>query len=68
MSEIPITRIQVVSGTPILRGVNQEFWADTWEFSLQDGGRTLKILGTGIGDEARLQRDLELAKDIENAH
>ncbi len=59
-----LTRVDVVlpgrfypnSDVPV-RG---EYWADSWELSLQDGGRTLKLFGKGSGSEAKALRDQAL--------
>lgn len=56
---MPITRIDIVDE----KGV-REFWADNWEFSLQDEGRTLKLFATGDGKEAETERAVALAKEI----
>lgn len=36
-----------------------EFWADHWETEIQDGQRTLHLRGSGPGNHARTQRDME---------
>jgi hypothetical protein len=55
-----VTRIHVVNtdGPEI---VNKEFWADDWHISLQDEGRTLKIIGSGTGAQSLAERDGALA-------
>lgn len=57
----PLTRIVVVpgNGQPV-----QEFWADIWELSHQDGGRTLKLFASGNGVGAMSDAAAALARDF----
>jgi hypothetical protein len=55
----PVTRIHIV--TP---DGSKEYWADSWQISRQDGGRTLKIFATGDGSQARADRNAALAQFI----
>jgi len=55
-----VTRLQIV--TELGR---YEHWADCWEFSLQDDGRTLKVWGRGEGDKPRAERNKKVLEDIE---
>lgn len=53
-----VTRIQI--HTELGR---YEFWADHWNFKVQDDGMTLFLLGQGEGKYARKQRDIARAND-----
>jgi hypothetical protein len=55
----PVTRIHIV--TP---DGHKEYWADSWQISRQDGGRTLKIFATGDGSGAQAERNAALAQFI----
>lgn len=44
-----------------------EFWADSWQPTVQDDGRTLHLRGRGEGTFAKTQRDLALAADLTDA-
>lgn len=46
-----ISRIQVVHA-----GGAREFWGDSWQASLQDDGHTLKLVATGEGLQAQVDR------------
>lgn len=60
-----LTRIVVV---PTGGGAPSEFWAHEFDISYQDGGRTLKLLATGTGeqaDHARAQRTQALGRELD---
>lgn len=54
----PVTRIDIVQDSARQR----EHWADSWELSVQDHGKTLKLFALGDGDKAKDQRDAALAE------
>lgn len=54
-----LTRVVIVND-----GKATEYWADSWELSEQDDGRTLKLFGSGDGVLAREDRDVALARDL----
>lgn len=45
----------------------QEFWADSWDISIQDDNKTVKFYGQGSGAGARKQRSDAFAADVANA-
>ena len=59
-----VVRVHVVCGSPETQVISHEFWADEWLLSLQDNGRTLKIIGSGGGTEAKARRDAALAAGL----
>ena len=52
-----VTRIQLQTDLG-----RYEFWADRWEPTVQDDGRTLHLRGRGEGHHAKTQRDQEAAR------
>jgi hypothetical protein len=54
-----LTRVVIVND-----GKATEYWANSWELSEQDDGRTLKLFGSGDGVLARKDRDVSLARDL----
>jgi len=52
-----VTRVVVVKGV-----VYQEFWADSWQASVQDGARTLRLFARGDGSEAIAARNVSLGE------
>lgn len=56
----PVTRVVILTEL----GGKYQFWADSWEFSMQDGSRTLKLFGRGEGHQARTRREMELAAQM----
>lgn len=59
MSRIPdsTTRIVVVTESGA-----QEFWADSWDVHVQDGGATVKLFARGPGANAQEQRRRSLSR------
>ena len=60
--QMTLTRVQVIpgGGRP-----SQEFWADYWTMSHQDGGATLKLFGHGQGQQSQAERDDALREFIQ---
>lgn len=59
-----VTRVGVVKPAGRTTFMSTEHWADSWEPSLQDKGRTLKLFAKGSGHEAECERDKSLAADL----
>ena len=62
MGVVPSSATRIVVVTESVGA--QEFWADRWEVDIQDGGRTVKLFGTGSGDRAQRARRANLARDL----
>lgn len=45
-------------------GTRKEFWADSWDVHIQDGGRTVKLFAKGDGEQPRVERAQALAADM----
>jgi hypothetical protein len=65
MTEIPetITRIDLVGGCRC--GHPHEYWADEWEVSVQDDGKTLKLFAKGEGKQAQATRVASLSQALQ---
>lgn len=66
-SSRPRTKLTRVVVVPASGGAAQEFWADEFDLSYQDGGRTLKLLATGTPEQAQqalAERTASLAGDF----
>lgn len=57
-----LTRVDIVGCVDAVG--YRECWADSWELSVQDDGRTLKLFATGDGTTAKATRDQALAADL----
>lgn len=47
-----VTRIVVIHRGAGGEPTYTEYWADTWQVSVQDNGRTVKLISRGNGEEA----------------
>ena len=56
-----LTRVEVSMSGQLFK---REHWADSWELSWQDDGRTLKLFGKGNGQEAQAERDAALIGEV----
>lgn len=56
-----VTRVEIVLPGGLSGG---EYWADSWDFHLQDDGRTLKAFAKGSGASAHTTRSAELGAEI----
>lgn len=63
MTEIPqtVTRIDIVGSKSGRLG---EFWADEWEVSVQDDGKTVKFFAKGDGGKPRNERNASLGRGL----
>jgi hypothetical protein len=58
-----VVRVVVVPDQWNVDGV-KEFWADRWVLAIADDGLTLKLFGTGKGEDAKAKRDAAMAGDF----
>lgn len=56
-----LTRVDVIAPG----NGRREHWADTWDISVQDDGRTMKLFAKGDGAAAQQERNDALAEDIQ---
>lgn len=64
MTEIPetVTRVVLVGGCRC--GHPHEHWADEWDVSVQDDGKTLKLFAKGEGEDVKQDRIESLGETV----